>query len=232
MNQKTDRPILIDFFALGCTGKTTHSKELFNYLTAKGFKVKVLSFALLSNDKRTRSTESQRSPIPTSFKSIILGCVFFKFAFKNTKTTNIFSLIKWSYRLLIYRNQIKSYNSSGLNFIILDPSLSSKLKKFYKFFDDDSFAKALSFLEKNNFLSDLAFFIEADIDVVMKRRLARGHRTKTRNDSATFAVQKAISALKKQGTSITFASVNYNHFSSLDNNIECIAEHCLKTLKC
>ena len=223
MNQKTDRPVLIDFFALSGTGKSTHTKTLFDHLTAKGFKVKILNFRLLRYGK---NGHSQRQPISTLFKSISMGCVFFRLSSKKTELSKISTLIKWSYRLLVYNSQIRSYNSEGLDYIIVDPSLSSQLKKFYQYFDDDSFIEAVSFLEKKKLTSDIVVIIEADIDIVKKRRLARGSLEEATRDSATFSVKKAFSEIEQRNTSINFVTVGYNCFSSLESNIQQITELC------
>ena len=228
MNQKKDRPVLIDFFALSGTGKSTHTKALFDHLTAKGFKVKVLSFRLLRHGKTDSLGKLQRQPISTLFKSISMGCVFFRLSSKKTDISKIFTLIKWSYHLLVYDNQLRSLDSEGLDYVILDPSLSSQLKKFYKYFDDDSFVEAISLHEKNKLTSDIVVFIEADIDIVKKRRLARGSLEKSKLDSATLSVRKAFSEIEQRNTSINFVTVGYNCFSSLESNIQQIAELCAR----
>jgi thymidylate kinase len=227
MSQKKDMPILVDFYALGCTGKTTHSKGLYNYLLAKGFKVEVLSYTVLRNDEKGASPKTRVSIL---LKSIAMGFAFLKCSFKASKITNIFYFIKWSHRLLNYTTHIKSYETSNIDFLILDPSLSSKLKKFYKYFDDDTFAKALSHLEKNRFLSDVVVFIEADIDIVMERRQMRVSHTKTKQDSATFSVKKAYGILEEHKSTTDFLTVNYNDFSSLDSNIQRIGKLCIESL--
>ncbi len=155
-----------------------------------------------------------------------MGGSLFKLSSKTTKITEILKLIKWSYRVLVYHSQIKSNDLSHLDFIIVDPSLSSNLKKFHQYFDDDSFVKVLSLLEQNELMSDLVVVIEADIDIVVQRRLARGSSAKTKGDSATFALKKAFNVIEKQNTSINLVTVDYNHFSSLERNIQHIGELC------
>ncbi len=165
MNHKTDRPVLIDFFALCGTGKSTHTKALSDHLTAKGFKVKTLRFTLRGHGKIGLFTKLQRRPISTLFKSISMGCVFLRLSSRETNISKLYYLIKWSYRLLVYDNQIRSHGSKGLDYVILDPSLSSKLKKFYKYFDDDSIVEVISFLAENKLTSDIVVVIEADIGI-------------------------------------------------------------------
>jgi len=228
MNHKTDSPVLIDFFALSGTGKSTHSKALSNHLTSKGFKVKILSFTLRRNGKNGSFRKLQRQPISTLFKSISMGRVFLRLSSRETNIREFFYLIKWSYRLLVYDNQIRSHGSEGLDYVILDPSLSSKLKKFYKYFDDDSFVEAISFLEEKKLTSDIVVVIEADIGIVEKRRLARGSLEKVTGDSATSPVRKAFSEIEQRNTSMNFVTVDYNCFSSLKSNIQKIAELCAR----
>lgn len=157
-----------------------------------------------------------------------MGRFFYKLSSKKTGFTEIFSLIKWSHRLLTYDHQIRSYGAEGLDYVILDPSLSSKLKKFYKHFDDDSFVEVVSFLDKNNLTSDIVVILEADMDIVKERRLGRGSEAEVGGDAATFSVKKAFAEVEKHSTSTNYITVGYNCFSHLEGNVQKITELCIR----
>ncbi len=229
MYQKTGRSVLIDFFALSGTGKSTHSKALFDHLTSEGFNVETLSFTLRRDGKNGSFKKLRRQPASALFKSISMGCAFLRISPRKSSIVDIFNLIKWSYRLLGYDNQIRSHVSEGLDYIILDPSLSSKLKKFYKYFDEDSFVKVVSLLEANGLMSDIIIIIEADIDIVKKRRLDRGSPEQIKGDSATFSIKKTFSEMERKNSPTNFLTVGYDCFSSLEYNIQKIAGLCVRT---
>lgn len=228
MNQETNKPILIDFFALSGTGKSTHSKALFDYLTAKGAKVKIFKFALRGNGRDDSFRKDKRPSLSIFCKSISMGCVFWRLSSRRNRFREIVSLIKWSYRLLVYDKQMRSLFLEGLDYIIRDPSLSSKLKKFYKHFDDESFVEVISFLEEKKLTSDIVVFIKADLGIVKKRRLARGSLEISKRDSETFSLRKAFSEIEQRNTSMNFVTVDYDSFSSLEGNIQKIAEVCAR----
>ena len=229
MNQKSVRAILIDFFALSGTGKSTHSKALFDHLTSEGFKVEMLSFTLRRNGKNGSFKELRRQPLSALFKSISMGRAFLRISPRKSSIADIFYLMKWSYRLLGYDKQIRSHVLEDVDYLILDPSLSSKLKKFYKYFDEHSFVNVVSILEENKLMSDIIINIEADIAIVKKRRLDRGSPEQLKGDSATFSIRKAFREAERQNSPTNFLTVGYDCFSSLENNIQQIAELCVHT---
>jgi thymidylate kinase len=232
MKQQKDKPILLDLYALSCTGKTTHCTELLNYFAAKGLKAELLNFSHLRKCKSDASAKSHERPTSILLKSVIMAFELRKLAPKHTKISKFLKLIKWCRRLLTYSSHINSDEFKDLDVVILDPSLSSSLKKFYiRFFQglgNDSFVKILAYLENNKFLSDVVVFIEADIDVVMERRQTRESHTKTANDSVTSTLNKAFTTLEKHGSSVNFLTVDYNDFSKLEDNIRRIGELCIE----
>ena len=229
MNRKTARPVLIDFFALSGTGKSTHSKALFDHLGSEGFNVEMLSFTLRRNGKNGSFEKLRRQPFSALFKSVYMGRAFMRISPGKPSIARAFGLIKWSYRLLGYSNQIRSRVSEDVDFLILDPSLSSKLKKFYRHFDEDSFVKVVSLLEENKLMSDVIVIIDADIEIVKKRRLGRGSPERVKGDSATYSVRKAFGEMERRNCSTNFLTVGYDSFSSLGDNIRRIAELCIHT---
>jgi len=227
-SSKTGRPVLVDFYALSGTGKSTHSKALHDHLTAEGFKAKMIQFSLRRNGGKGSFAKLQRLPIPTLFKSITMGFRFLRISPRDSNVTKIFYLIRWSYRLLVYDNQIRNHLSKDLDYIILDASLSSKLNKFHRYFDDTSIVEAVSFLEENKLLSDIVVIIEADVSIVKKRRLARGTPREVKWESAAFFVRKAFSEIERRKTYMNFITVRYDCFSSLKGNILKISELCTR----
>jgi thymidylate kinase len=229
MYQKTGRPVLIDFFALSGTGKSTHTKALSDHLTSGGFNVETLSFTLRRNGIKGSFGKSQRQPISLLFKSMGMALEFIRISPRKLGPLDFLDLMKWSYRLLVYNNRLRSHVPEGIDYIIMDPSLSSKLKKFYDHFDEVSFSRVISFLDKNKFMSDIVVIIDSDIDIVKKRRLARGTPEHVDGDSATLPLRKAFAEAEHQGVSTHFLTLEYNCFSSLEENIRKIAELCVST---
>ena len=174
MTEQTDRAVLIDFFALSGTGKSTHSRTLLKHLSEQGFKTEVLSFSARRSGKNGSFGKPQRPPASILFHAISLGRSLWKLSSKSSSLGKLIYFIKWSYRALAYNHQLRSEGIAGLDFVILDPSLSSKLKNFHKHFTDDALVELLALLEQNNLTSDVIVILEADLEIVKQRRQARG----------------------------------------------------------
>lgn len=228
MTQQSDRAVLIDFFALSGTGKSTHSKALLKHLSDQGFKSEILSFSARRGGKNGSFGKPQRAPVSILFQSISLGRALWKLLLKDKNLGKLAFLIKWSYRALAYNHQLRSHGITGLDIVILDPSLSSKLKNFHKHFSDDTMVDVVALLEQNNLTSDVVVILEADMDIVKKRREARGSEEIAKGDKATIPVTKAFHEFNQRNTSMHVVTVNYNSFSNLDNNIRQIAEVCTR----
>ena len=224
----TPRPVLIDFFALSGTGKSTHSNALAEHLTAEGYKAEILSFTVRRKGKKGSFGKLQRPPSSIFLKAARMGWGFSRLSSAKSSITRPFRLMKWSYRLLVYDNMVRSHASEDLDFVILDPSLSSKLKKLYRYFDDSSFVEVISILEENKLTSDIVVVIEADLAMVKERRIARGSPESVKGDGATISVKKAFSEMEQRDTSIHFERVGYDSFSSLEGNIRQIADRCIE----
>ena len=226
MSQQSDKAVLIDFFALSGTGKSTHSKTLLKHLSDQGFKTEVLSFSARRGGKNGSFGKPQRPPVSILFQSIQLGRALWNLLPKNKNLSKLSYLIKWSYRALAYNHQLRSQGITGLDFVILDPSLSSKLKNFHKHFSDDSMVNVIALLEQNKLTSDVVVILEADMEIVKKRREARGSEEIAKGDKATIPVTKAFHEIGQRNTSMHVVTVNYDSFSNLDNNIQQITEVC------
>lgn len=229
MDQTTGRPILIDFFSLSGTGKSTHSKALTDHFSNQGLGVKTISFTLRKDGKNGSFGRLQRQPISSLFRSIGMGLKFMRISPRRLGPGDILSLMKWSYRLLAYDKQLRSYVPEGIDYIIMDPSMSSKLKKFYEFFDEASFVEVISFLEKNQLMSDVVVIIDSDLSTVKKRRLERGTPEHVDCDAATLPIIKAFAEVERQSRFTKFLRVEYNCFSSLEDNLRRICDLCVHT---
>lgn len=227
MDHPTGKPILIDFFALSGTGKSSHSKALSEHLSAKGFAAGIFRFTLRRHGRKGSFDKLRSNPISSLFKSMGMLIEFLRISPRKLGPAEIFELMKWSHRLLVYNNQLRNRAPEGIDFMILDPSLSSKLKGFYKYFDEDSFPKAVSYLARNGFMSDIVVIIDSDINIVRERRLARGTPERVDGDAATFSVRKAFAKAGERGGSTNYLTVEYDCFSKLEKNIREIADYCV-----
>ena len=226
MHQNTTKPILIDFLAYSGTGKSTHAEALSDYLEAKDAKVKILRYSVRRGGKAGSFDTIKKQPIPTLLTTIRLGFSLWKISIRKLNIISIFSLIKWTQRSVAYRNHINSCASDNLDYIIFDPSLTTKLKNIHKHFDENSLADVISLLEKHELTSDIIVIIDAYMDVVLERRFKRGILKKVLGDSSIFPIRKAFKELEGRNSSMHFTTVNFNCFSEFDANIEQLTETC------
>jgi thymidylate kinase len=226
MTQKTERAVSIDFFALSGTGKSTHSKALLKHLSDQGFKTEILSFSARRSGKNGSFGKPQRLLASKLFQSFRLGGSLWKLLPKNKSLSKLAFLMKWSYRAMTYNQKLRTQGVKGRDFVILDPSLSSKLKNFYKHFSDNTMVEVIALLEQNNLTSDVIVILEADMKIVKQRRGARGSEETAKGDKATIPIAKAFHEFCKRKTSMYVVTVNYDSFSNLNNNIQQITQVC------
>ena len=127
---------------------------------------------------------------------------------------------------MAYNQHLRTQGAKGSDFVILDPSLSSKLKNFYKHFSDNTMAEVIALLEQNNLTSDVIVILEADMKIVKQRREARRSEETAKGDKATIPIAKAFHEFCKRKTSMYVVTVNYDSFSNLNNNIQQITQVC------
>ena len=227
MDKKRDRPLLIDFYALSGTGKSTHSEALHQHFTAAGFKSQIVGFSLRRSGRKGSFEKLQRQPVSTFIKSMRMGFTFMSISPRRTSISDLIHLTKWSYRLQVYNNQIRWHLPEGLDYAIMDPCLSSKLNKFYKYFDETSIIDAISLLEKSSMLSDILVIIEADPEIVMKRRETRGTPGEKEYEYAVPHIRRSFDKINRKNSSMSIIKITYNDYSELEGNIQKISELCI-----